>query len=391
MSHLAEEDNIQIRLGERMSRINRRKRRMIRAAAVLVLLAAAVAACFVFQVKKVTVYGNERHSSEEISAGLCHDFLTNNTLYLLWRHRDGMIPDELPFLNTLHIQMKSPSSIEVHVTEKKLAGYIDKNGYVYFDEDGTVLEMSDKIYEDIPLITGVSTSDVTLYQKLPTQSSAQLRTILSLTELLAYHKLGASEIRFGDNMEITVFIDGVEAQLGQDEYLEEKIANLSKIIPRLEGESGSLHLESFTGRNETVSFTPSGSDVTQESGDGADTDSQDNTAGTDPSGDGTDGDGASDADGTSDQDGASDAGDNTQGEAEGGEDLADQEDTGDTGTIYPMVYDSSGTLVYNVHVENGVVVDSNGNPVSGVIVNESGNVQDAYMNQFDPSTGELIQ
>lgn len=371
-----------------MGRINRRKRRMIRAAAVIVLLAAAVAAGFVFQVKKVTVYGNERHSSEEISAGLCHDFLTNNTLYLLWRHRDGMIPDELPFLNTLHIQMKSPSSIEVHVTEKKLAGYIDKNGYVYFDEDGTVLEMSDKLHEDIPLITGVSTGEVTLYQKLPTQSSAQLRTILSLTELLAYHKLGASEIRFGDNMEITVFIDGVEVQLGQDEYLEEKIANLSKIIPRLEGERGSLHLESFTGRNETVSFTPSGSDATQESADGADTDSQDNTAGADPSGDGADGDGASDADGTSDPDGASDAGGNTQGEAGVGEEPADQEDTG---TIYPMVYDSSGTLVYNVHVENGVVVDSNGNPVSGVIVNESGNVQDAYMNQFDPSTGELIQ
>lgn len=384
-----------------MSRINRRKRRMIRAAAVLVLLVAAVAAGFVFRVKKVTVYGNERHSSKEISAGLCHDFLTNNTLYLLWKHRDGMIPDELPFLNTLHVQLKTPSNIEVHVTEKKLAGYIDKKGYVYFDEDGTVLEISDEVYEDIPLITGVSTGDVTLYQKLPTQSSAQLRTILSLTDLLAYHKLGASEIRFGDNMEITVFIDGVEVQLGQDEYLEEKIANLSKIIPRLEGERGSLHLESFTGRNETVSFTPSGSDGTQEMGDGLEAGSQDDTGGDGaPDGEGVSDDGAG-GDGASDAEGTSDTGDGAQGEngsADGAEasdgasdDGTDGADTSDTGTIYPMVYDSSGTLVYNVHVENGVVVDSNGNPVSGVIVNENGNVQDAYMNQFDPSTGELIQ
>lgn len=369
-----------------MSRINRRKRRMIKAAAVLVLIAAAVAAGFVFQVKKVTVYGNSRHSSEEISAGLCHDFLTNNTLFLLWKHREGLIPDTLPFLSSLHVQMKSPSNIEVHVTEKKLSGYIDKNDCVYFDESGTVLEITDETYEGIPLITGVSTGDVTLYQKLPTQSSAQLRTILSLTELLSYHKLDASEIRFGDNMEITVFIDGVEAELGQDEYLEEKIANLSKIIPRLEGQYGSLHLESFTGRNEMVSFTPSGSDEPQDGTDGSSSDGA--------SGDGASGDGASDAAGAgTDTEGTSDAGADGEGAADTGEDDASGESGQEenTGTVYPMVYDSSGTLVYNVHVENGVVVDSNGNPVSGVIVNENGNVQDAYMNQFDPTTGELIQ
>ena len=56
-----------------------------------------------------------------------------------------------------------------------------------------------------------------------------------------------------------------------------------------------------------------------------------------------------------------------------------------------MVFNSSGTLVYNVHVSNGTVVDANGNPVPGCYVNENGHVVDAYMNEFDPSTGELIQ
>lgn len=56
-----------------------------------------------------------------------------------------------------------------------------------------------------------------------------------------------------------------------------------------------------------------------------------------------------------------------------------------------MVFDSSGTLVYNVHVENGTVVDANGNPVSGCSVDSDGYVVDAYMNRFDPDTGELVQ
>ena len=56
-----------------------------------------------------------------------------------------------------------------------------------------------------------------------------------------------------------------------------------------------------------------------------------------------------------------------------------------------MVFNSSGTLVYNVRISNGTVVDEYGNPVPGVTVNEDGNVVDAYMNVFDSATGELIQ
>ena len=68
-----------------------------------------------------------------------------------------------------------------------------------------------------------------------------------------------------------------------------------------------------------------------------------------------------------------------------------QEQAGDSSSTISMVFDSSGTLVYNVHVENGTVVDANGNPVSGCSVDSDGYVVDAYMNRFDPDTGELVQ
>lgn len=357
-------------------------------AAALLLLAAVCGALFLFQVRKVTVYGNSRHSSEEIGAGLTEGRLMKNTLYLLWKYREGEVPDTLPFLNSLHVQMKSPSHIEVQVTEKELAGYIDKGEYAYFDRDGVVLEVSDEVYNGIPIITGVSVGDVALYQKLPTESSAQLRTILSLTQLLAYQEMTASEIRFGENMEITVFIDGVEAQLGQDEYLEEKVANLNKILPKLNGQSGMLHLENFTGRNETVSFTPSDEpDTVTDVTNGASAEEDADTA---LGADGQDG-GEESADGNGDAgDGNTDgSGDTGDGSVEGDGDTPEEEP--DTDVIFPMVFNSSGTLVYNVHISNGVVVDQYGNQVPGVTINEDGNVVDAYMNVFDKTTGELIQ
>lgn len=393
-----------------MGRRSRRRRRIVRIGVALLLLAALAAAVFLFQVRTVTVYGNTRHSSEEIAEGLTYDILTKNTLYLMWRYRDGEIPDTLPFLNSLHVEMKSPYSVDVHVTEKEPAAYIDQGGYVYFDQEGIVLEFSNEASDSLPLVTGVQTGEATLYQKLPTESSAQLRTILSLTELFSYYELQASEIRFGENMEITAFIGGVEVLLGQDEYLEEKVANLNQIIPRLEGQSGSLHLESFTGRNETVSFTPSDgsgtvADVTEGSGgqeedtgaeDGAAQDQTDSSSADGSGGDAGAQDGSGGDAGAQDGSGA-DSGADTQEDANAGEDGAQEdgeenaEEGGSSGTVFPMVFDSSGTLVYNVHIENGVVVDSNGNPVSGVTVNENGNVVDAYMNEFDSTTGEWIQ
>lgn len=375
-----------------MSRRNKRKRRIIRLGIIGVLLAAVLVILFLFQIRKIDVYGNSRHGSDEIASGLVYDTLTKNTLYFLWEYKDGEIPASMPFLNSLHVQMKSPSHVEVQVTEKELTAYVDKGEYVYFDKDGIVLEISDEVYEGIPIITGAATEDAVLYQKLPTQSGAQLRTILSLTQLLEYQELNAKEIRFGENMEITVFIDNVEIQLGQDEYLEEKIANLKKIMPNLEGKQGTLHLESFTGRNETVSFSPSDEPDTsvsmnsarnEDGQDTADDHAADGSSGTGT--DGSDGTGADGADGSAEGTGE----DNPDGgsDAEGTDEPSDE----GSGVTIAMVFDSSGTLVYNVHVSNGTVVDANGNPVSGVTIDGDGYIVDAYMNRFDPTTGELVQ
>ena len=357
-----------------MNKRRRRKQKVIKLGIAAVLILLVFAAVFLFQVRTVDVYGNDRHSSEEISSGLMNEMLSKNTLYLLWKYKDGEVPDTLPFLNTLQVQMKTPSHIEVVVQEKELVGYIDKGEYVYFDKSGIVLQMTDEAYLDVPIITGVGTEEPVLYKKLPTESSAQLRTILSLTQLLTYHELEAQEIRFSENMEITVFIGSIEVMLGQDEYLEEKVANLKVILNSMEGtERGILHLESFTGSTMNVTFTPSDEPVVTEEdaavseGDVAeDTGTDEITEGTGDTAEGTD----------------------ESGDTDTAEDTA--EDTSSSGEPF-MAFDSSGTLRYDVRVVNGQAVDSTGTPVPGCSVNEYGYVVDAYMNVIDPATGQPIQ
>jgi cell division protein FtsQ len=359
-----------------MGKRSRQKRKVMQMGVLGVFVLVLIIFLFLFQARTVDVYGNTRHSAEEISAGLGDNFLSRNTLYMMWKYRKGAIPDTLPFLDTLHVQIKAPGHIEVQVTEKEPVAYIEDNGNVFFDSEGIVLEISDQDSDGAVLITGVSTDEAVLYQKLPTESSAQLRTILSLVHLLSDHGLTATEIRFSDNMEITVYIQGVEAQMGQDEYLEEKVANLNKILPLLEGQKGTLHLENFTGKAENVPFSPSDETEavqTTEEGSEAGEDDAENSDGTDTTG-------ATDSV-LAGVDGSSTDSDTSSGE----------ESTAETSATIPMVFDSNGNLVYNVHIENGVVVDSSGAQVSGVTVNEDGNVVDAYMNVIDPDTGDLVQ
>ena len=347
--------------------------------ALAVLIFAAL--LLLFQVREVKVYGNERHSQGEIAADLVDELMVKNTLYLLWRYKDGEVPDTMPYLNSISVQMKTPSAVDVQVSEKELVGYIDKGEYIYFDQNGLILEITDQIYDGIPVVTGVDTQEVTLYQKLPTNSSAQLRTILSLTQLLAYHQLEAEEIRFGENMEITMFLHDVEVKLGQDEYLEEKIANLRAILEKMDStDRGVLHLESFTGKNEAVTFTRS--NEAQESGTITGTTS-DGASDTDSSGDGS----AVDLGTVTDPGTAADPGE-PDGSSLDGQDAAQEDAWSQPGF---MVFNSSGTLVYNVRVINGVAVDEYGNAVPGCTVNEQGYVVDAYMNVIDPATGTLAE
>ncbi len=400
-----------------------RKRRLTNIIILLIVALLILAVLFVFRVKTVKVSGNNRYSAEEIEEDLITDFLSGSTLYLWWTCRNGDIPDTMPYLETMKVTMTSPFSVRVTVTEKELVGYLDTGSYVYFDEDGVVLAITDELYDDIPIITGATLGEVTLYQKVPTESSSQLRTILSLLELLDYQELTASEIRFAEDSEITVYIGYIEAVLGQDEYLEEKIANLKAILETMTASSaGTLHLENVTGKNEDITFTPSDEVIIEtetETETGTDTsDTEENgadQAATDTStlsGATTDGGAASgtadssdseDADsGTSDSDngdsGSSGDGSDTDTSDSSGTDEADADSTSDDdtasddgeSTVDLMVFNSSGQLVYHVHVKDGVVVDSSGNEVPGCYVNEDGNVVDAYMNIIDPDTGDVL-
>ena len=349
----------------------RRKRRVTQMRVIIgvlfVLLIAAVVLLGGFRIHKVEILGSERHSAEEIKEDLMYDFWTKNTLYFSWKYRHAESDARALYLESIQAKMLSPGKVRIQVKEKKLLGYVqDAGNNVYFDSDGEVLEITESIYEKIPLVTGIAMDEPVLYQKLPVENSAQLRTILNITGLLLNADLIPDDISFGENLTIILHIGNIEVKLGQDEYLEEKVSNLVTIYQEIKDESGVLNMETFTGKNEPISLRPKEQETETEETD-AESNVTGNTEETDANGNAIENNGELDAV----------SNENTSEET--------------TGVSAFMVFDSSGTLRYDAHVVNGQVVDAYGNPIDGCSVEENGYVKDAYWNIIDPQTGELAQ
>ncbi|MDO4476042.1 MAG: cell division protein FtsQ/DivIB [Lachnospiraceae bacterium] len=344
----------------------------------------------VFRVREVEVTGNMRTASEEISDGILRDFWSRNTLFLGFKYRYATTDSQLPYLNTVQVKIQSPTKVKINVSEKVLTGRVQFGGQnVYFDSDAIVLEIGDRVLEDIPLVTGISMAEPVLYQKLPVENEALLRTVLSISQLMKDSQLEPDAIAFDDNLNITIQLGTVTVEIGQNEYLEAKVANLGRIYEQVSGKKGTLNMTAFTGRNESITFREAEEVQTEVP---ADTESGDGT--------GEGGEYTGENSGENTGDGGEYTGENSgeyTGENSGeysGENSGETQEpdrSGQVGLDAFMVFDSSGTLRYDAHVVNGQVVDAYGNPIDGCTVTEDGYVKDAWWNVIDPMTGELAQ
>lgn len=230
----------------------RKKRRKIRCIFLLVfvLLVAGTALVVwnVFTVSEVVVEGNELYSDEQIERLVLNDEYSWNSLYVELKYRFLDVGD-VPFVDTMEVSLDNPHTVHISVYEKGILGcfYIDAIGqYAYFDKDGFVVETSPEAVLDVPKVSGIACDSVVLYEKLPLENDEVLGNLLNLTQTLKKYDLLPQEIRYDEKLEPTLTYYGTQVKLGSDEYLSQKVARLYKIMPKLAGLYGTLHMETWT-------------------------------------------------------------------------------------------------------------------------------------------------
>ena len=333
---------------------------------ILVTLAAVAAVVFVivagFRIRQVEVSGNEEYTPQQIVSALIDTPAMRNSLLFAWKYHTAREEAKTPYLASVQVKLRAPGRVQIIVAEKKVtAGILYKGTYYYFDKNGYVLKASGQMDEDVPMIYGMTIEDPVVNQKLPAVNAAVLSTMLSAAALVDDTDIVVDSITFDENNNITLASGKLKVELGQNEYLEEKIAYLTYVFDDVRDQEGTLIMSSFTGKNDEIIFAaeteapePEPVNTTDQNASGGQDTPEGAPAGQQP--------------------------DNEQQQSES--------NSGEvTGVEGFQVFDSSGTLRNDARVIGGQVLDANGNPIDGCYLNEAGHVIDAYMNEIDPKTG----
>lgn len=236
----------------------------------LVLVVFVVILLTCFKINDIEVTGNVHYSEEQIKDYVLSEGYIDNTVLLMLKNKVKPIED-IPFIAKIDIEYEGPHKILVTVYEKAMAGCIEyMDQYVYFDQDGYVLEISLTKLDDTPCITGIFFDSMELHEKLPIEDKARFKTILTLTQLIQKYDVKVDSIRFTSEGEVVLKYEDIRIELGDGSKIEEQLIDLNRMLEPLKGKKGTLDLKDFDTATGTASFrvdTEKNSDSTQDDAD----------------------------------------------------------------------------------------------------------------------------
>lgn len=223
-------------------------------ATITVLLSVLYFLLLHYEVRNVIVEGNKHYSSKEIQDMVMTGYFGDNSLYLSMKYKNKEI-SEIPFIETMDIMVTSNDTIKIMVYEKSLAGYVEYLGrYMYFDNDGVVIEAAKVPTRGIPQVTGLQFDHIVLYEKLPVENDTIFQDILTITKLLNKYEVICDKIQFDTNDQVTLGYGSIKVNIGELENLDEKLMQLPYILPSLTGERGTLDLQNYTLDKKSITF-----------------------------------------------------------------------------------------------------------------------------------------
>ncbi len=211
------------------------------------------------RIGEINVIGNETYTDEEAIALIFDESYKYNPIVTFVLNR-FFEHKELPFIEDYDIRLNGPFSCDLIIYEKSIVGYISyMNSYMYFDNDGVIVENSMEELRSVPEITGLSFGHIVLNKALPVEDDEVFSEIMNITQQLGSYGIESKEIHFDSDGDVSIFIlDGdVEVLLGANSGIDAKLMALRDMLPEIEarGLKGTLDLEDYIEEsNNGVSF-----------------------------------------------------------------------------------------------------------------------------------------
>lgn len=223
---------------------------------IIFIVGSVILILLLFPFKDIRVEGNTYYDDAVYTPYVVTDEYSFNTIYIKIKTLFEKIENP-EFVEDIKISIENRTTILVSVTEKTWSGYcIDTAGqYVYFDEEGNVVEVSERLIEGKPEILGLVVEGAEEGQPLPVENTIR-RNIVQIQEYLAVEQIGYDSVYFNADGTITVFINGgnIQVSLGTSNLMREKTRRLPYILPQIQEMTGILHLEDWSEDSTDIVF-----------------------------------------------------------------------------------------------------------------------------------------
>lgn len=203
--------------------------------AVLVLLAIIFAPTIFFQVSAIDVSGDTRYKSEELikSTGVKEG---DNMFFLDTKQIAEDLKKEYPYLDTVKLHRKMPSTLQIEVTDRTEALSLEqKDKYFILDLTGKVLEEKKSAAKGTATVTGISTKGLEVGTTIDADKQDKIASVIKLLELADSYGMKAHiktidvekayDVRITYDKQYTILLGALE-----ESNLEHKIQFLKAIL-----------------------------------------------------------------------------------------------------------------------------------------------------------------
>lgn len=261
--NVPEEDLELLDLEEKERIIERKVRRhriVIRVLLALVVLVAlgVVIVWKVFTVEEVRVEGNQLHTAKSIQSTVLSDKHSWNSLYVLLSYRLLDHSKEFPYADSVTVSLSDPHTVVVNVDEKDMVAYFydaTTKKYVGFSDGGEVLYLANKAPEGYTRVTGLKPEKkIKLYEDMELEDDTILAYIKSVLMVLSNYDMPPEVICIQNSNSLLLSYGDIQVNLGDSYYLNEKIVRMQQLLQKVEGQTGTLHLETWTESTTDIYF-----------------------------------------------------------------------------------------------------------------------------------------
>ena len=211
-----------------------------------------LATLLVTHVQSIEVSGTTYSQQGDIVSWVKEDPLTVNSIYTLFKFKTGSY--KLPiYLEKVNVTLAAPWKVKVKVTEKEIIGCLaNNNSYIYFDEEGLVLQITTEYNNEVPVIEGLEIKYPKKFKQLQVDNEKVFDYFVSVTKEIEKNELTPDRLVWEEDG-MNLHFEKVCVKLGKSNF-GIKVLQLTTLLEELEGKDGTLHLEHYTSESNKISF-----------------------------------------------------------------------------------------------------------------------------------------